>query len=92
MLFIPPMHIFMSRLGGGCITGEVDELGRLTGDNLVYIYPDFKTCLQGRFKDGQFISGHQTSLKTVSIRMVKRANEKSIFLFCMKYLCWLGVG
>jgi len=57
------------REGGGCVTGEVDVSGKLTGDNIVYIYPDCSTCLVGSFHDGQLVSGQQTTLKSVTNKM-----------------------
>ena len=35
------------REGGGCVTGRVDESGKLTGSDIVYVYPDYLTCIQG---------------------------------------------
>ena len=38
--------------GGGCVVGEVDSDGLLTGADIAYIYPDFATVLLGEFRDG----------------------------------------
>eukprot|EP00090_Calanus_glacialis_P045472 TRINITY_DN8457_c0_g1_i2.p1 TRINITY_DN8457_c0_g1~~TRINITY_DN8457_c0_g1_i2.p1 ORF type:complete len:319 (-),score=77.82 TRINITY_DN8457_c0_g1_i2:34-990(-) len=38
--------------GGGCVVGEVDSDGHLTGADIAYIYPDFATVLLGEFRDG----------------------------------------
>ena len=38
--------------GGGCVVGEVDSDGLLTGAYIAYIYPDFATVLLGQFRDG----------------------------------------
>ena len=38
--------------GGGCVVGEVDSNGHLTGAEIAYIYPDFATVLLGEFRDG----------------------------------------
>ena len=40
-------RIDFSREGGGCVTGRVDESGKLTGSDIVYVYPDYLTCIQG---------------------------------------------
>lgn len=37
--------------GGGCIVGRVCD-GKLAGDNIAYLYPDYKTALVGTFNDG----------------------------------------
>ena len=39
----------------GFLHGEADEHGMATGDNLIYIYPDGKTALQGSFFDTYMI-------------------------------------
>jgi hypothetical protein len=33
-------------LGGGYLIGEVDEEGNFTGDEIVYMYPDFKSAIK----------------------------------------------
>ena len=38
---------------GGAIVGPVDEQGDLTGTEIVFLYPDFKTGLMGQFLDGE---------------------------------------
>ena len=39
-------------LGGAWVVGYVDENGDLTGDNIAYVYPDFKTAFVGKFEKG----------------------------------------
>ena len=34
------LSLIYSREGGGCVTGKVDENGQLTGQDILYIYPD----------------------------------------------------
>ena len=36
-----------NREGGGCVTGSVDKNGKLTGSDIIYVYPDWYTCIQG---------------------------------------------
>ena len=38
--------------GGGCVVGDVNEEGELSGEAIGYIYPDLVTSLVGHFKDG----------------------------------------
>ncbi|XP_065059251.1 histone-lysine N-methyltransferase SETD7-like [Rhopilema esculentum] len=40
---------------GGHIFGEVNESGQLSGDDIIYVYPDKETALKGRFQDGELI-------------------------------------
>ena len=40
----------------GYTVGRVDEEGKLTGDNIAYIYPDWRSGLVGRFEDGVLVS------------------------------------
>ena len=45
--------------GGGCVVGQADTAGHLTGPCLAYIYPDHRTALLGQFSDGVMISGRE---------------------------------
>ena len=47
---------------GGTLLGEVDEKGNLSGDNIMYIYPDQKTALVGRFKFSKMVSARPAKL------------------------------
>ncbi|KAM9375981.1 histone-lysine N-methyltransferase SETD7 [Pholidichthys leucotaenia] len=40
---------------GGCVFGEVNDDGEMTGDSIAYIYPDSRTALHGSFVDGELI-------------------------------------
>ena len=51
--------------GGGSIIGQVDAKGRLTGDNIAYLYPDFKTALVGKFDDGILVEAREAFVKRV---------------------------
>jgi len=48
--------------GGGVVVGRVDEDGRLSGNKIAYIYPDFKTALLGTFKDGELVSAQEAEV------------------------------
>ena len=39
----------------GYLYGKVDSLGRFTGDNITFIYPDMETGLQGKFVNGELV-------------------------------------
>ncbi|KAM3612496.1 uncharacterized protein V6R79_009175 [Siganus canaliculatus] len=43
---------------GGCVFGEVNEDGEMTGGSVAYIYPDTRTALYGNFVDGELIEAH----------------------------------
>lgn len=60
--------------GGGSLVGFIDEsTGELTGPEVVYIYPDFKTGLMGFFREGQLKSAQTVRLECV-------LNENNIFV------------
>ena len=48
--------------GGGCIVGRVDKEGTLSGPDIAYIYPDFRTALVGDFVAGVLSCGQHCSL------------------------------
>ena len=41
------------RLIEGFLTGSVDENGKFSGKDIIYIYPDLQTGLRGKFVDGE---------------------------------------
>lgn len=49
-------------MGGGVVTGRVDEEGSVTGDKVVYAYPDFKTLLVGQFYRSKMVSAKLSQL------------------------------
>ena len=46
----------------GYTVGQVDEEGELTGDEIAYIYPDFRMAIRGKFIEGELIEGFQCDL------------------------------
>lgn len=42
--------------------GVVDHAGSFTGDNIVFVYPDFLTGLQGTFLDGVLVKGRAVDI------------------------------
>ena len=46
----------------GFTVGRVDDEGELTGDDIAYIYPDFKMAIKGKFIEGELIEGYQCDL------------------------------
>lgn len=75
--------------GKGYIYGHLNYLGRFTGDDIVYLFPDLQTCLRGRFKDGKMITAKECSVKSArnpspsSILTVEFTEPKGPF-----YLFW----
>ena len=53
---VPRGFCWKGLFGGGFICGYVDPKdGSFTGQDLAYIYPDFKTCLRGAFSQGRLV-------------------------------------
>ena len=44
------------RILEGFLYGDLEDGGRFTGDDLIYIYPDLETGLRGRFVDGEAVA------------------------------------
>ena len=60
--------------GGGFLCGFVDPKdGSFSGNDLAFIYPDFKTVLRGQFKNGLLVKGQICSL-------IGSKCEKGIFI------------
>ncbi|XP_035388330.1 histone-lysine N-methyltransferase SETD7 isoform X4 [Electrophorus electricus] len=49
-------------LDRGCVVGEVNEDGELTGKTVAYIYPDGRMALYGSFVDGELIEARLATL------------------------------
>ncbi|KAM8908413.1 histone-lysine N-methyltransferase SETD7 isoform 2-T2 [Spinachia spinachia] len=47
---------------GGCVFGEVNEDGEMTGESVAYIYPDGHTALYGSFVDCDIIKARLATL------------------------------
>ncbi|XP_077388837.1 histone-lysine N-methyltransferase SETD7 [Festucalex cinctus] len=47
---------------GGCVFGQVNEEGELTGESLAYVYPDGRTALYGSFVAGELIQARLATL------------------------------
>jgi len=46
----------------GFLVGQVDDEGSFTGEDIAYLYPDFKMAIKGKFLDGTLIEGHQCDI------------------------------
>ncbi|XP_047658038.1 histone-lysine N-methyltransferase SETD7 isoform X2 [Tachysurus fulvidraco] len=46
----------------GCVVGDVNEDGEMTGKSVAYIYPDGRTALYGSFVDGELIEARLATL------------------------------
>jgi histone-lysine N-methyltransferase SETD7 len=53
------------KIGGGFVVGKTDSSGHLTGNEIVYSYPDFETLLVGHFVDGIMRAAKQSKLRGV---------------------------
>lgn len=47
---------------GGCVVGEVNKDGEMTGNAVAYLYPDGSTALYGTFVDGELIEARLATL------------------------------
>ena len=56
-------HVWWSVLGGGWIHGPV--MGELTGDELMYIYPDMEHVLFGTFRRGAMVRAEPTTVADI---------------------------
>ena len=77
---IPQPHGLMWQWRGGEIYhgflyGKVDSLGRFTGDNITFIYPDLETGLQGKFVNGELVDA--SAVKIVAERWINDLKELS---------------
>lgn len=50
------------KIGGGAVVGKVDDRGELTGDDVVYVYPDYNTLLVGTFQNGTMVAAKSSVL------------------------------
>jgi len=50
------------RMLEGFLYGKVDKEGKFTGNDIIYIYPDFQTGLQGQFEDGLVVAARPISI------------------------------
>jgi len=50
------------RLLEGFLFGKVNETGSFTGNDIIYIYPDFQTGLRGQFEDGFVVAARPVSI------------------------------
>ena len=46
----------------GFLYGKVNETGSFTGNDIIYIYPDFQTGLRGQFEDGFVVAARPVSI------------------------------
>jgi hypothetical protein len=63
--------VYEGLLGGGYLVGRVDGEGELTGPDIAFVYPDFRTALRGEFREGRMVAGHQC--RVLSSRQVSAA-------------------
>ncbi len=54
--------VWVGLVGGGFIHGKVNDDGELSGDGIVFIYPDGETALLGRFENGVMRSAKEAEV------------------------------
>ena len=57
--------VWLSQLGGGWLHGLADTRGEMTGDQIMFIYPDLTTVLWGSFTRGVMVRAVTTRLVDV---------------------------
>ena len=55
-------------IGSGYIYGSVNAKGDFTGDDIAFVYPDFKTAFVGRFEKGIMIHARESEVTGVKMR------------------------
>ena len=50
------------RLAEGFLYGKVDDLGRFTGPDILYLYPDMVTGILGTWRDGSLVEGRAVDI------------------------------
>jgi hypothetical protein len=53
--------------------GQLNKKGKLTGDDIAYIYPDYLTALVGKFEDKTMKSGRESKIVQVITFCCKKA-------------------
>ena len=81
-------HVWWSVLGGGWIHGPVDtKTGEVTGDEVMYIYPDMEHVLYGTFKRGAMVRAEQTTVADIgelNTRIQLVSSRNTLFLLVMR--------
>ncbi|XP_040573515.1 uncharacterized protein [Lepeophtheirus salmonis] len=66
--------------GGSYLVGGVTETKKIGGDDVIYIYPDLKTCFKGTFVDEQMLLGQacyvEVAMKKRDIFYIKTTTPK----------------
>ena len=57
--------VWLALLGGGWLHGVPDQRGELTGDDVMYVYPDLATILWGTFSRGVMVRAVHTTIADV---------------------------
>ena len=56
--------VWQCLMGGAYLVGTVDsETEKINGKDVIYVYPDLQTAIQGRFVDGHMVSGQMCSVE-----------------------------
>ena len=71
--------------GGGYLVAEVDSLDNAHGDDVVYIYPDLRTCIIGKFSSGCMKQGAYGYLSGLSIFQFQLQNSLILAQFKKKF-------
>ncbi|XP_072252402.1 histone-lysine N-methyltransferase SETD7 isoform X2 [Leuresthes tenuis] len=66
---------------GGCVFGEVNEDGEMTGDSVAYIYPDSCMAFYGSFVDGELIQARLAN-------RISKPTERPRFEFTPNRCLW----
>ena len=53
---------WLGLIGGGYLVGPLDQDSKVSGDHCIYIYPDLKTAICGKFDGSNLVSGFPTTI------------------------------
>jgi hypothetical protein len=68
----------LAREGQGWLHGPVDERGRFSGKDVMFIYPDLTTCLLGEFHDETMVMAFAT--KVIDATLNNEVKPESFFI------------
>ena len=63
---VPTGVCWQAVLGSAWLVGHLDTAGQMTGSDLAFLYPDLRTALVGRFKNGELLSAFHSKVISVT--------------------------
>jgi len=63
---VPTGVCWQAVLGSAWLVGHLDTAGQMTGSDLAFLYPDLRTALVGRFRNGELLSAFHSKVISVT--------------------------